>query len=115
MTGQTVNGNRGRGKRFEKQVAKSMGGERIGIFGGTDIHVRDGQGNSKFSIEAKTRMKFSGQVFMDQAIRNALPDSIPIVIVHINGKYHKNDLVILRMQDWQMLVPNEIFEEVVEE
>ncbi len=53
-----------------------------------------------FSVEAKERKKFVGQKFMEQAIRNCPTGKTPIVIVHILGKKHDNDLVMIRLKDW---------------
>jgi len=86
--------NRQRGKRTEKAIAKLTGGKRLGLFGGEDVSA------GPFSIECKDRLKFSGSHFMAQAINNCPAGKIPLVVVHVTGSRHNDDLVMLRMSDW---------------
>jgi len=88
-------GNRNRGKRNEKVLADRLGGKREGIFGGEDISM------SLFSVEAKERKKFVGQGFMEQAVRNCPEGKVPLVVVHILNQRRSNDLVMLRMSDFE--------------
>jgi hypothetical protein len=37
---------------------------------------------------------------MDQAVRNAPPGKTPLVVVHVQGKRHDKDLVVIRLADW---------------
>jgi len=90
--------NRQRGKRNEKALAKMLGGERVGIFGGEDIVIKD----KKFSIEAKSRKSFVAEKWMVQAETNC-KGKLPLVIVHIKGKNHNKDLVLLRLEEFQEL------------
>ena len=93
----TSNKNRGRGKRFEKQVARMVNGDRIGIFGGTDVRT-DG-----YSIECKTRVKSTVHNFMAQAERNCIAGTTPVVIVHLKGARFESDVVCMRMRDYKKL------------
>lgn len=92
-----ANQNRQRGKRFEKVVAKSIGGTRVGIFGKEDVTTSDGL----WSIECKSRKAFIGEKFMAQCVRNCPDGKTPVVIVHVTGRRHEDDLVMMRFADWQ--------------
>lgn len=87
--------NRDRGKAAELAVAKRLGGRRHGTMGGEDVTVPG------FSVEVKSRRAFVAAGWMDQAIRNAPPGKTPLVVVHVAGKRHQKDLVILSLADWQ--------------
>lgn len=101
MTSQVVK-NKRRGRRTENKIADKMGAVRQGLYGQEDA------AHPIFSIEVKDRKKFTGKSFMDQAIANAPTGKVPIVIVHVTGDRHDNDLVMIRMKDWQKIVPNNI-------
>jgi len=84
--------NRRRGKTNEKKLSKILDASRVGIFGGEDLT----KGN--LSIEAKSRKQFVAEKWMEQAERNS-KGKIPIVIVHIHGRQHENDFVIIRLKN----------------
>jgi len=95
--------NRRRGKRSQKAVAEIFKGKDIGILGGVDV-ITD-----KFSIEVKSRKKFVGEGWFRQLISNMKGDSLaegktPIVIVHITHKRHKNDYVMMKVEDFLNLI-----------
>lgn len=87
--------NRQRGKQAERVVAKRLGGKRVGTMSGEDIHF-----DSSFSGEVKSRKSFVACGWMDQAKRNAGEHKTPLVIVHVHGRRHDEDLVIIRLADW---------------
>jgi len=87
--------NRARGKATEKAIAQRFGGQRMGIFGREDVRM------SLFSVEVKDRRKFVGQGFMEQSVRNCPEGKIPLVVVHITGQRRVNDLVMVRMKDFE--------------
>jgi len=91
------NKNRQRGKRTEKAIAKRLGGRRIGILGKSDVE------HKLFSFECKSRLKFVGEKWFLQAVRNC-EGKIPAVIVHITGQHHSNDYVILKLRDFEDLL-----------
>lgn len=106
----TTNKNRHRGKTFEKHIAKLTGGDRVGIFGGTDVVCEsNGISGEKWSIECKTRKSFTGKSFMDQSVRNSPFEYTPLVIVHVVGQRHDNDLVMIRMKDWRKVCNDNVF------
>lgn len=83
------NANRKRGKRVEKKIAKLLGGERIGILGGTDVVIPG------FSIEVKSRKKFAPLKWLEQARNNCRPGDRPMVRVHITGTSYDNDIIMM--------------------
>lgn len=87
--------NRQRGKNTERAIAKRVKGKRIGILGQEDVQ------HPLFSIEVKSRVRFAGEPFMQQAARNCPEGKTPLVIVHINGRHHDNDLVTMRLKDFE--------------
>lgn len=87
--------NRQRGKNTERAIAKRIKGRRVGILGREDIQ------HELWSIEVKSRVKFSGEGFMQQAIRNCPQGKTPLVVVHIHGRQHSKDLVIMKMKDFE--------------
>jgi hypothetical protein len=88
--------NRTRGKAHEKAIAQRLGGIRIGLLGGEDVHL-----DSPWSIECKHRKAFVACEWMDQATRNAPKGKTPIVIVHVAGSRHDKDLVIISLKEWE--------------
>ncbi len=89
--------NRERGKAAERHVAKALGGERVGVLGGEDVS------HDLLSVEVKSRVRFVGETFMSQARANCPDGKIPAVVVHVHGKRHCDDLVLLRMRDFEDL------------
>ena len=91
--------NRDRGKRAEREVAKMVGGRRVGTMCGEDIFSMDG----KYSYEVKSRQTFVASNWWNQALKNA-KGKTPIVVVHVHGQRHNNDFVIMQMIDFQKLI-----------
>lgn len=87
--------NRDRGKRTEKAIAKRLNGTRRGVLGGHDVTA------GPWAVEVKSRLRFAGTSFMDQAVRNTPDGKTPLVVVHIAGGRHDDDLVMMRLKDWQ--------------
>jgi hypothetical protein len=93
--------NRKRGKESEKAIAKMLGGSRKGLFGGEDIDL-----DGKYSLEIKSRNSFSGVKWMDQCVKNS-KGKFPVVIIHVTGKQHINDYVLIRIADFKTLIGKE--------
>lgn len=89
-------GNRRRGNDAERAVARRLNGKRTGVLGGEDIT------HPLLSIEVKSRKWFAGDRFMAQAKRNC-SGKIPAVIIHITGRSHGHDLVMLELKDFEDL------------
>lgn len=94
--GKRVSINRDRGKRAERAVAELIHGKRVGTMGGEDVYHQD------FSVEVKSRVSFVGEKFMQQAEKNCKGSKkrTPIAVVHIQGKPHDKDIVMIRMDEW---------------
>lgn len=87
--------NRSRGKSAERSVAKALGGKRVGVLCGEDIQ------HDTLSVEVKSRQTFVASGWMSQACRNCPEGKTPIVVVHVHGKRHDGDMVIVRMEDFK--------------
>lgn len=87
--------NRKRGKRTEAALATRTGSKRVGIFGDHDLE------HELWSIEVKNRQKCVVTSWMHQSIRNCHLFKTPLVILHIHGDRHDNDLVMMRLKDWE--------------
>lgn len=87
--------NRQRGKNTERAIAKRVNGKRVGTMGGEDIQ------HPWMSIEAKSRVACVVEKWMEQSERNAPDNKIPVVVVHIHGKRHDDDLICFRLKDYQ--------------
>jgi hypothetical protein len=91
--------NRNRGKSAERAVALILGGQRVGVLSGEDVHF-----DGPWSAEVKSRAAFVATGWMEQAVRNAPPGKVPIVAVHVRGKRHDDDLVLIRLSDWKAII-----------
>ena len=87
--------NRNRGKATERAIAKRVGGKRVGVMGGEDIS------HEWASFEVKNRVRSTTHGFMEQATRNAPQGTVPSVIIHKHGDRHGNDLVCMKLADWE--------------
>jgi len=87
--------NRRRGRENEKICAELMGQTRYGLYGGEDGF------DSVFSAEYKSRKKFVGWGFMEQAVKNCSEGKVPMVVVHVTNQRRTNDLVMLRRCDFE--------------
>ncbi len=91
----STNKNRQRGKATERAVAKRLDGKRVGVMGGEDVE------HPIFSIEVKSRKAFVATDWMAQSARNCPEGKVPLVVVHVTGQRHTEDMVILRMKDFE--------------
>lgn len=89
--------NRQRGKRHQKKIAEKLNGLNLGTLGATDVLTED------FAIECKSRQKFVGEVWYEQAEKYA-KGKIPIVIIHIKGKNYDNDYVLIKLKHFKPLI-----------
>jgi hypothetical protein len=87
--------NRDRGKRAERAVAERLNATRIGTMGGADVVSDD------WAIEVKSRKAFVAEKWMKQSTKNAKKGRTPLVVVHVQGKQHGDDLVLIRLKDWE--------------
>ncbi|MEM5799886.1 MAG: hypothetical protein QXZ43_04460 [Candidatus Aenigmatarchaeota archaeon] len=93
-----VNTNRQRGKAHQRKIAKMFKGINMGSLSGVDVLT------DKFAIECKSRIKFVGRKWYNQAVKNNKYNKIPVVIVHEKNKKYSEDLVILSITDFLKFV-----------
>lgn len=88
--------NRNRGKQHEREVAKRLGGERLGLRGGVDVDA------GRWAVECKSTSSMPAYMrkYYDQAVRHAKPHQVPIVVIHEKNKGYDHDFVVIRMDDW---------------
>jgi len=103
--GAVANVERGAGlvtwKATERAIAKYLGGERVSKFGlGSDVPDVE---TEWCSAEVKHRKALPSWLkgAMAQAVANASADMLPLVVLHEHGKRHDDDLVMLRLEDFQ--------------
>ncbi len=86
-------------KAHELRVAKRLGGERAGAVGkeGPDVL------HPTLAPEIKERKRplKTLQKYMAQAVRNAPAGRVPIVWLHTLGELDNDDLVVMRVLDWE--------------
>lgn len=83
-------------KNAERQIAKLLGGERTGHFGGEDVK------SEWLSVEVKSRKKLPQWLVsaMEQSEGHAANGKLPIVVLHQNGELYTDALVICRLGDF---------------
>lgn len=83
-------------KGTERTVAKILGGERLGHLGGVDVRTR------WVSAEVKHRQALPDWLTdaMVQATRHAETGQLPIVVLHIEGQRHAENLVVMKLGDF---------------
>jgi hypothetical protein len=89
--------NRDRGKRAERAVVERLGGKRTGVLGGEDVL------HPHYSIEVKSREKHSIFKVLKQCEKNNKDDKIPLIVMHEHGRQHDNDLVCVKMSEFQVM------------
>jgi hypothetical protein len=95
-----VQRNRRRAKAVERVLAKRLGGRRVGILGQEDIFT------DLFSVEVKARKAVAVWDWYQQAVRNA-KGKVPLLIIHVTGKRHDEDLVVMSLADFERLIKRE--------
>ena len=85
-------------KKTERAIAKRLGGQRVGATGkpGPDVVT------STLSVEVKTRKTLPKWLkdALAQAT-NGADGRLPVVIIHQAGERHADDLVLVRMGDFE--------------
>ena len=91
-----------RWKATERKVAAILGGERVPVSGRQRGSAPD-VSHSWLSIEVKDRKKLPEWILdaMSQAVASQKPGQLPIVVLHQAGMEHSNNLVVVRLGDWQ--------------
>ena len=86
-------------KRFERVCAKRLGGVRAGPTGRNGPDVL----HDHLAIQCKERKSLPGWLIdaMSQAVRDAKDGQLPLAILHVAGGRHDDDLVVVRLADWE--------------
>jgi len=88
-------------KRTERAVARKLGGQRTSK-AGPGTNAPDVETES-WSIEVKHRDQLPLWLTdaLAQAARNASDGKLPLVVLHEAGRRHADDLVLLRLGDFE--------------
>jgi len=89
--------NRATWKAVERAIAKILGGQRIPITGRAEIDID----HPWLAIEVKARHRLPQ--WIEKAMLHAEtgpPHKLPIVVLHEEGRDHRNDLVMMRLGDF---------------
>ena len=86
-------------KAVERKLARRFGTTRVGARDDVQMDIDAGW----LSIEVKHRKKIAKFLkdAVAQAVRNAGVSQLPIVILHESGQRHDNDIVMVRLKDFQ--------------
>lgn len=86
-------------KQNERTIAKRLQGQRVGNVGKATPDVV----SDWLSVECKERKRLPDWLWQAvlQAVATCDDDKLPVVILHEKGRHHDNDLVLLRLQDFQ--------------
>lgn len=90
---------RGSWKRVERRIAARMGGKRIPVTGrrGPDV------AHPWLAIEVKSRGDMPGYLWdwLKQAELGGDGSKLPVVVLHRNGKHAADDLIAMRLGDFE--------------
>lgn len=88
-------------KNCERQLAARLGGQRLSNHA-LGQRVPDVETDA-WSVEVKSRKRLPSWLLaaVDQARTNATPGKLALVVLHQLGRRHDNDLVVLRLRDFQ--------------
>lgn len=97
-------------KRAESDIAQRFGGKRVPISGrgdGPDIEA------DHLAIEVKSRKSFPKwlEYAMAQAVKGANEDQLPMVVLHKINHRHDDDLIVVKLSEWQKWCGNISMEE----
>lgn len=93
-----------RGKDTERAIAKRVKGERLGNTGmATPDVMSDG-----LVVECKSRESLPLWLVkaLTKVVTKAPPGKLPVVVLHQVGKRHDDDIVCLRLRDFEALRPS---------
>ena len=91
-------------KAVERAIAKRLSGQRVGCTGLATPDVT----TDKLSVEIKTRQALPGWLrgAMAQSKRNS-NGKLAIVVLHQVGHRHDDDIVAMRLSDFEQWIGNE--------
>ena len=88
-------------KNVERAIARRLGGERMSNHA-LGLQMPDVE-TTAYSVEVKHRKALPAwlESAMRQAEANATPGKLAIVVLHESGRRHENNLVVVRMRDFE--------------
>jgi hypothetical protein len=88
-------------KNTERAIAKRLNGQRVGATGKATADVL----TDRLAVEVKHRKELPGWLkdALMQAV-NAAGERTPLVVLHEAGQRHRDDLVVMRLQDLERLL-----------
>ena len=86
-------------KRTEKLTAARLGGRRNGVTGTATVDVE----TERLAVECKARKALPRLLTdaMTSAVRKAKAGQVPLVVLHQTGQRHDQDIVCMRMRDYE--------------
>ena len=86
-------------KAVEREIARRLGGHRLGCTGQATADVI----TNSLAVEVKTRKTLPHWLLdaIGQAVGAASDGRLPIVVLHEKGQRHDNDLVVMRLADFE--------------
>lgn len=90
-------------KAVERAIAQRLGGQRVPITGRQRGSAPD-VAHEEFGIEVKHRKALPSWLLdaMDQAVACSGDGAkLPVVVLHQAGQRHDNDLIVLRLKDFE--------------
>src|ERR1051325_5906379 len=89
-------------KRTERQIARLIGGERVPVSGrarGDQPDIR----HDWLSVEVTHRQTLPDWIHdaIRQAVASVRGEQLPLAILHQSGSRHTDDLVVMRLSDFQ--------------
>ncbi|GIV58379.1 MAG: hypothetical protein KatS3mg042_1292 [Rhodothermaceae bacterium] len=89
-------------KAVERKVAERLGGRRVPVTGRSRGDAPD-VAHAWLSIEIKHRARLPAWIedAMLQAEAAAREDQLPVAVLHERGRRHDEDLVVLRLRDFE--------------
>jgi len=88
-----------RGANCERALARRIGGQRVGNRGAATLDVV----TPYLAVESKCRKVLPKWLLeaLRGAVTKAGPEQLPMVVLHLLGQRHDNDVVLLRLCDFE--------------
>ncbi len=86
-------------KAHERECGRRLGGTRVGPSGTSTADVV----NPYLAVECKERKTLPDWLkdAISQAVKAARGEQVPIVCLHEMGRHHDNDIVLIRLKDFE--------------
>lgn len=94
------NRNKRQGRHVEREIAKCIDGNALGVLGGEDIK------HPYFSVEVKSRAKLAIHPWFEQCLKNNKGSKIPLLICHQTGRRYMDSYCVLTLRDLKRVCPH---------